>query len=64
MSPLSSVVPRSIVSMDTAVRIRHAFAKLAGGRVLIIDDFASARCGVAWGPHGASSGRVAWRWIL
>jgi hypothetical protein len=43
------VIPRSLVSIGVDVRLRPSLAERAAGRALVIDYFASRRCGVVVG---------------
>jgi hypothetical protein len=43
------VVPRSQISIGVEPTLRASFARLADGRVLVIDYFASRRCSVVIG---------------
>ena len=44
-----TVVPRSQISLGVEPTLRGSLAQLANGRVLVIDYFASRRCGVVIG---------------
>ena len=43
------VVPRSRISLGVEPPLRASLARLAGGRVVVIDYFASRRCSVVFG---------------
>ena len=51
-----TVVPRSQISLGVGPTLRGSLARLANGRVLVIDYFGSRRCsvviGVLWGDVG------------
>jgi len=44
-----TVVPRSQISLGVGATLRGSLARLANGRVLVIDYFASRRCSVVIG---------------
>jgi hypothetical protein len=51
------VIPRSVVSIGVDVRVRPSLAERAAGRALVIDYFASRRCGLVVGDLTARFGQ-------